>query len=72
MIFNSDRLHYILGLILFIFVFPFIGIYLVFYCLLNLDNLRWGNIKQNIIEENNNEIILEEIECDKVEVVIIE
>tara|TARA_B100001971_G_scaffold62751_1_gene57762 strand:+ start:1565 stop:3145 length:1581 start_codon:yes stop_codon:yes gene_type:complete len=70
--FNSDRLHYIIGFILFILFFPFIGIYLVFYCLFNLDNLRWGNIKQNIVEENNNEIILEEIECDKVEVVIIE
>ena len=34
--------------------------------------IRRGNIKQNIIEENNNEIILEEIECDKVEIVIIE
>jgi len=70
----KDRLYYILGFILFILFFPFVGIYLVFYCILNLDNLRWGNIKQNIIIEDIKDIqlIVEEIECDKVELVIIE
>jgi hypothetical protein len=69
--FYTDRLHYIIGLLLYIFFFPFIGIYLVFYCILNLDNVKWGNIKQNIIEKKV-EIIVQEVECDKVEIVIID
>jgi hypothetical protein len=70
--FYSERLYYIIGLILFIIFFPFVGVYLVFYCVLNLDNLKWGNIKQNIIEEEIIDIIVEEYECEKVELVIIE
>jgi len=57
----KERLFYIIGLLFYMFIAIFLIVYLIFYAVIKLDNLKWGNIKQNkeVDEEvNKNDIII--------------
>lgn len=49
-------LKWFIGELIFIIIGPLFFLYMCFKCLLNLDDLKWGNIKQNQIIEYEDEI----------------
>lgn len=47
------KVKYLIGQVCFAVVSQFFFIYMIIYCLLKLDDFKWGNIKQNVISESN-------------------
>lgn len=64
---NKDRLRYLFGVIFFMLFIIFCITSLLTYCLYKLDNVKWGNIKQNNEENEKIEIkIIEDINMEEI------
>jgi len=74
----KERLQYILGMLIFLFFVVIIIFWLILNSLYKMDSLKWGNIKQNkedtnnqlSIQMDNNDVIIDMEKIEKMEIEI--